>query len=358
MDEILELTRQVISCGKYVLSERLALFEKQFAEYCGLKYCVGVASGTEALYLSLLALDIKNGDEVIIPAFTAIPTLSAILMTGAKPKFIDIEPATYNIDPKKIESSITSKTKAIMPVHLFGLMADMNRINGIAERNHIPIIEDAAQSHGSLYFGKKSGHFSILGCYSFYPTKNLGAIGDAGAIVTNNEALFQKLKLLRNYGQESLYKTVINGVNSRLDELQAAYLSLKLAHLDQWNQRRYELADIYKKYLPSEIVTTPVVPQNFRTNYHVYVIRAPRRDELQAFLERHDIQTNVYYPLPLHLQKSNQCYNHKPGDFPEAEKACHEVLALPMYPELPAETVVHVCDKIKEFYSFKSDYKI
>ncbi len=354
MDEILEVTKQVVSSGRYILSERLVEFENRFAEYCGTKYCTGVASGTEAIYLSLLALGIGKGDEVIIPAFTAIPTLSAVLMTGAKPKFVDIERATYNINPDHIGSAVTASTKAIMPVHLFGLMADMNRINETASIHGIAVIEDAAQSHGSLYHGKKSGQYSIMGCYSFYPTKNLGAVGDAGAVVTDDESLYHKLKLLRNYGQESLYNTVIHGVNSRLDELQAAYLTIKLKHLDEWNQKRSVLADLYKEHLPADYITMPVEPENYRTNYHVYVVRAKKRDELQAYLEQHDIQTNIYYPIPLHLQKSNMEFHHKPGDFPEAERACKEVLALPMYPELPEETVMFVCKKINEFYSLNS----
>ncbi len=351
MNEILEVTKQVVSSGRYILSDRLVEFERRFADYCGAKFSVGVASGTEAIYLSLLALGIGKGDEVIIPAFTAIPTLSAVLMTGAGPKFVDIEPTTYNINPCGIESAITPATKAIMPVHLFGLMADMYKINEIASRYSIQVIEDAAQSHGSLYYGKKSGQLSTMGCYSFYPTKNLGAIGDAGAIVTDDESLHQKLKLLRNYGQESLYRTVIHGVNSRLDELQAAYLTLKLKYLDKWNQNRQKLADVYKNHLPAEFITVPVQPDGYQTNYHVYVVRAKKRDELQAFLEQHGIQTNIYYPIPLHLQKSNTEFNHKLGDFPEAERACKEVLALPMYPELEPKTVNHVCEMIKAFFN-------
>lgn len=279
---------------------------------------MGVASGTEAIYLALLALGIGKSDEVIIPAFTAIPTLSAVLMTGARPKFVDIEHTTYNINPDQIESLITPATKAIMPVHLFGLMADMNRINEIAGRYNIAVVEDAAQSHGSLYHGKKSGQYSVMGCYSFYPTKNLGAIGDAGAVVTNDDSLYQKLKLLRNYGQESLYNTVIHRVNSRLDELQAAYLTIKLKHLDKWNQNRRVLAEAYKN-LPAKFITIPVEPEYYRTNYHVYVVRAKKHDEHQSFLEQQGIQTNIYYPNPLHLQRSNVEFNHRPGDFPEAE---------------------------------------
>lgn len=351
MDEFLSLTRDIIASGRYILSTRLEEFEKNFAEYCGMSYCVGVASGTEAIYLSLMALEIRSGDEVIIPAFTAIPTLSAVLMTGATPRLVDIDPQTYNMDPSLIESAITKNTKVILPVHLFGLMADMEAILEIARKHGLSVIEDAAQSHGSLYKGKKSGHYSLIGCYSFYPTKNLGALGDAGAVVTNDETYYHKLRLLRNYGQESLYHTVIHGVNSRLDELQAAYLNLKLRYLDLWNAKRRKLAELYRTHLPTDRIILPVEPEGYITNYHIYVIRAQQRDALQAYLEEKGIQTNIYYPLPLHLQKSNTAFGYKLGDFPVAEKTCKEVLALPMYPELEPQSVEYICQMIRDFYT-------
>jgi dTDP-4-amino-4,6-dideoxygalactose transaminase len=350
LEDLMEVTRQVLITGKYVLGERLAAFEKQFADYCNVPYCVGVASGTEALYLALLAYDIKAGDEVITTPFTAIPTFSAILMVGATPVFVDIDPNTYNLDANRIESKITVKTKAIMPVHLFGQMADMDVICKIGKKSHIPIIEDAAQAHGSTYNGKMAGTIGDIGCYSFYPTKNLGAIGDAGAIIIHDESIYNHLKLLRNYGQESLYRTVINGVNSRLDELQAAYLSLKLKYLNEWNSNRRKLAKIYAEHLPKEFITIPHELQNTVQNYHIYVVRAKHRDKLQLYLDSQNIQTNVYYPVPLHLQKSNMFLKYKHGDFPESEKACQEVLALPMYPELAPETVIHISEIIKAFY--------
>ncbi len=351
IDEYLEVTREVLLSGRYVLAERLQTFEKKFADYCGLEYAVGVASGTEAIYLALAALDVKAGDEVITTPFTAIPTFSAIVMTGARAVFADVDANTFNINPDLIESKITPRTKVIMPVHLFGQMAEMEKVNTIAQKHNVKVVEDAAQAHGSLYRGRMAGHFSSIACYSFYPTKNLGAFGDAGAVVTDDAAYYDKLKLLRNYGQETLYRTSINGINSRLDELQAAYLTIKLSHLDEWNARRAALAKVYQENLPVEFITPPFALSHTVQNYHVYVVRASRRDGLQKYLENeHGIQTNVYYPVPLHLQRSNALLGYHPGDFPEAERACDEVLALPMYPEMKPEIAIIVCAAIKKFY--------
>jgi dTDP-4-amino-4,6-dideoxygalactose transaminase len=351
IDEYLEATKKVLLSGRYILAENLTAFENNFAEYCGTKYAVGVASGTEAIYLALAALDITSGDEVITTPFTAIPTFSAILMTGAKAVFVDIDPKTFTIHPDQIASKISSRTKAIMPVHLFGQMAEMEKIMTIAKAHDLKIIEDAAQAHGSLYRGQMAGHFGAMACYSFYPTKNLGAFGDAGAIVTDDAGYYERIKLLRNYGQESLYRTVINGVNSRLDELQAAYLSIKLKYLQEWNLKRAALAKLYREYLPNGPIIPPTELPHTVQNYHVYTVRARHRDRLQIYLEKeHGIQTNVYYPVPLHLQKSNQFLGHKKGDFPEAERACEEVLALPMYPEMKPEIVRVVCEAVKAFY--------
>lgn len=354
LPELMKVTEEVLLSGRYILGQRLEEFERSFAAYCGTRHAVGVASGTEALYLALMALDVKHGDEVITTPFTAIPTLSAILMCGATPVLVDIDSSTFNMDPTHIERKITNQTRAIMPVHLFGQMAPMDEIIRIARAGNIPIIEDAAQAHGSLYRGRMAGAFGVMACYSFYPTKNLGALGDAGAVVTNDDALCDRLKLLRNYGQESLYRTIINGVNSRLDELQAAYLSIKLKYLDRWNEARIRLAGIYEKNLPKGPIKGPVHLKHTVQNFHVYVVRAERRDELQSYLEDRDIQTNVYYPVPLHLQKSNSFLRLTKGDLPEAERACQEVLALPMYPEMPEEIAITVCDEIRRFYKGNS----
>jgi len=351
LDELLKETRDVLLSGRYLLGDRLARFESSFAEYCGLKHAVGVASGTEAIYLALISLGIKQGDEVITSPFTFIGTVSAILMTGATPIFADIDSESFNLNPDLVESKITPRTRVIMPVHLYGQIAEMSPLIKISTKHGLRIVEDAAQAHGSLYKGLKAGHFGDMACYSFYPSKNLGAYGDAGAVVTNDENLDQQLRLLRNYGQEKVYHTKINGINSRLDELQAAFLSAKLKYLDQWNEQRRKLANLYEKNLSTKSIQIPVIGRDQVTNYHVYVIRAMRRDDLQTFLDREGIQTNVYYPVPLHLQKSNAFLGHQEGDFPEAERACREVLALPMYPEMDPKDVKTVSDTVNEFYS-------
>jgi dTDP-4-amino-4,6-dideoxygalactose transaminase len=350
LDELLEETKKVLLSGKYTLGSRLENFEKEFAVYCGTKYALGVASGTEALYLALAAHGIGPGDEVITSPFTFLGTASAIIMTGAAPVFADIDPNTFNIDPQLIEARITSRTKAIMPVHLYGQMVEMDPILQIARRHGIPVVEDAAQAHGSLYRGKKAGNFGCLACYSFYPSKNLGAYGDAGAVVMDDPAMYEKIKLLRNYGQPTLYRSVINGINSRLDELQAAYLSVKLKHLDAWNARRQEIAALYKEKFDSSEIVVPIIADHLYSNYHVYVVRAKRRDELQKYLETRGIQTNVYYPVPLHLLKSHEYMGYSKGAFPHAERACEEVLALPMYAEMPMEFVEDVVSEVKKFY--------
>ncbi|NUM82371.1 DegT/DnrJ/EryC1/StrS family aminotransferase [bacterium] len=352
LEQLLQETKEVLLSGKYILGKKLERFEEEFAAYTGTRYAVGVASGTEAIYLALVAAGVKHGDEVITTPFTAIPTFSAILMTGAKAVFADINPLTYTIDPNSVADKITSKTKALLPVHLFGQMAEMDELRQVANRHGIKLIEDAAQSHGSLYKGSQAGAFGEMACYSFYPTKNLGAFGDAGAIVTNQKEYYDQLKLLRNYGQEALYRTVINGINSRLDELQAAYLSIKLKHLDHWNEQRSHLAGIYYQQLNHLSVQLPCELTYTRQNYHVYVIRTQKRDALQQFLEEQGIQTNIYYPIPLHLQKSNAFLGYNHGDFPEAERACEEVLALPMYPEMDPEIAIRVSKAIKQFYKY------
>lgn len=349
MPELIEATRDVLSSGKYILGHQLEKFEEEFAAYCGTSDAIGVASGTEALYVGIAGLSIGPGDEVIIPAFTAIPTLSAVVMAGARPVLVDIDDH-FLMDPKKISNVISSKTRAIIPVHLFGHMADMDAILKIAETHRVAVIEDAAQAHGCRYSGRSPGAFGVMACYSFYPTKNLGAFGDAGAIVTNDAAVADRCRKIRNYGQQSLYYTVMDGINSRLDELQAAYLRIKLKHLEAWNAQRHKLASIYASRLSLPNITLPVAATNHAVNYHVYVVRAERRDELQRYLESKDIQTNIYYPHPLHLQPSNLRLGYRPGDFPNSERACSEVLALPMYPEMPEEYAVEVCDAIRQFY--------
>lgn len=350
MEELLAETRRVLSSGKYVLGGQLAEFESAFSKYHDIPFTVGVASGTEALYLALKAVGVGEGAEVITTPFTFIGTVTAIRMCNAKPVFADIDPSTYNIKVSAIEPLISKKTKAIMPVHLYGRIAAMNEIGELAKKYSIPIVEDAAQAHGSLYHGKKAGTFGHLAAFSFYPSKNLGAYGDAGAITTDNEEMHRRLKLMRNYGQETVYEQVMDGVNSRLDELQAAFLTVKLKHLDKWNLQRRKIADLYRNELPSEYCVLPEESPFEVNNYHVYVIRVQKRERLVEFLESRGIQTNIYYPKPLHLQIPNQDLGYKLGDFPESERASKEVLALPMYAEMP-ETVVHdVAGAIRDFY--------
>ncbi len=352
LPQYIEEVTNIFQSGKYVLGHKLQMFERTFAQYVGTTYGVGVASGTDALYLSLRVLDIGMGDEVITTPFTAVPTISAIIMTGAKPIFADVDPDTFTIAPESIEKVITKHTKAIIPVHLYGLMADMNAIMNIGNRYSIPIIEDAAQAHGSSLNDRQAGSIGLMGCFSFYPTKNLGGFGDGGLITTNNKQIFDKLILLRNYGQTSPYTTIINGVNTRLDEIQAALLLIKLPYLDAWNQRRNEIANIYTQRLTIPDVKVPVLPQQYKSNYHIFTITAERRDALWRYLEDNAIQSNVYYPIPNHLQESNKYLGYKKGDFPVAESLSDSVIALPMFPELEDEEVNIVIDRIHEFYGY------
>ncbi len=351
--EIDEAIRRVLGSGRYVLAGEDEAFEKEFAAYCGARFCVGVASGTDALHLALRAIGIGPGDEVITTPFTSVPTHSAIVWTGATLRFADIDPETFCIDPAKIEAAITPKTKAIMPVHLFGQSAEMDAIMDIARRRRLKVIEDAAQAHGTLYRGRKAGTFGDAGCFSFYPTKNLGGYGDGGAVVTNDPHVAEQLRLLRNYGIVAPYVIGLDGTNSRLDELQAAILRAKLRHLDTMNAERDALAKQYEAALKGTAMTVPKrLPHTFH-NHHVYVVRTPHRDELQASLESQQIQTNVYYPLGGHLQKPYAHLGYREGDFPVTEAACREVLALPFYPELPVETVKTVSRAIHDFFARK-----
>lgn len=340
--EIDEAIRRVLNSGRYVLADEGGAFEGEFAEYCGTRHCVAVASGTEAIQLAIKALGINAGDEIITTPFTAIASISAIVWSGAIPKFSDIDSETFCLDPSKIEAAITPKTKAIMPVHLFGQPADMDPIMEIARGRNIKVIEDAAQAHGAKYKGRKVGGIGDVGCFSFYPTKNVGAYGDGGAVVTNDKSLADKLKLLRNYGQSSLYIIETDGTNSRLDELQAAVLRVKLRHLDEMNLERVRVAKEYEKRLQGLGIKFPRLMSHVFHCLHVYVMRVPLRDQLQVFLDRKGIQSNVYYPLAAHLQTPYKYLGYNEGDFPVAEQACKEVLALPFYPKISERS----CDSI------------
>lgn len=349
--ELVPLLEEVMAKGQFILGENVQAFEREIAEYCGVRYAVSVASGTDALLLSLEALGIGEDDEVITTPFTFFATSEVISLLKAKPIFVDIDPKTFNIDPNKIEDTITSKTKAIIPVHLFGQMAEMDDIEYLAEKYDFSIVEDACQAIGSEYRDKKAGSIGDTGCFSFFPTKNLGAYGDGGLITTDNEETYEKLKLLRAHGSSKKYHHDIIGHNSRLDEIQAVILRLKLKYLETWLNRRIEIANMYSESLEKLEVSVPKSKPYMRHVYHQYVIRVKDRDDLQKFLNSRGIGTTVYYPLPLHLQKCYENLGYKEGDFPEAEKASKEALALPMWPEMANEEVDYVIENVKEFYN-------
>lgn len=354
-DELLPVIEGVMEKSWFILGENVAAFERELAEYCGAKYAVGVSNGTDAIHLACVALGIGQGDEVLTSTHTATFTALGISMTGATPTFADIEPDTGNIDPAKIEAAITPRTKAIMPVHLYGQMAAMDHIMEVARKHDIPVIEDAAQAHGATYRGKRAGSIGVIGCFSFYPTKNLGAYGDGGALTTDDAELAQVLRELRNGGQRERYNHVRLGVCNRLDELQAAILRVKLPHLDGWNRARREHASLYTRLLKG--AGLPVEPLALRdygqSAMHLYVIRveAGKRDALMAHLKAHDIMTMVHYPMPVHLQGAYKFLKLGKGSFPEAEAMADSIISLPMYAELTAEQIHRVVDAIKEFYS-------
>lgn len=348
-DEIQEAFSQVFESSWFILGKNVESFEKEFASYCRAKYGIGVGSGTEALHLALLACDVQTGDEVITVANTAVPTISAISFAQATPVFVDIDPDTHTMDPTLIEAKITEKTRVILPVHLYGQSADMRPILKIAKKYNLKVIEDACQAHGAEYHGTKVGVIGDLGCFSFYPSKNLGAYGDGGMVVTKNPELADRVWMLRNYGQRKRYYHDIKGFNSRLDELQAAFLRKKLKHLNQWNERRRQLAQIYNDNLGKAVVK-PIEKDYAFHIYHLYVIRCKRRDELQKYLTYNGIQTLIHYPVPVHLQHAYLDLNIKPGCLPITEKYAAEILSLPMYPELKDDEIFYVADKINEFY--------
>ncbi len=335
--------------GQFILGEEVSAFEEEFARYCGTKYCLGTSSGTSALFLALIACGIGEGDEVITTPFTFVSTSLAISYTGAKPVFVDINPETYTIDSSKIEEKITPRTKAILPVHLYGHPADMDSIMELARKYNLKVIEDAAQAHGAEYKGVKVGSFGDCGCFSFYPTKNLGAYGDGGGIVTSDEKIASKIAILRNYGQRSRYYHDIIGFNARLDEIQAAILRVKLRHLDRWNEKRRRNAAFYSEKLKGAGVILPKEASFAKHIYYLYVIRSKRRDELKEYLLKEGIQTLIHFPTPLHLQRLYQSLGYQKGDFPASEECAKEVLSLPIYPEMENEELGKVAEAIIAF---------
>lgn len=347
--EIDEAVLSTLESGHFILGPAVSKFEESIASYLGVKHAIGLASGTDALVLALRALDIQAGDEVIIPAYTFFATAGTVMSVGATPIFVDVDPQSYQIDVSKIKAAITSKTKAIIPVHLYGHPAEMKPILEIARENGLKVIEDNAQGFGAEYLGKKTGSFGEIGCLSFFPTKNLGAFGDAGMVVTNDDSLAERMRMLRTHGWKKKYYSEEVGYNSRLDAMQAAILQAKLPHADSWNEKRRELSKRYNEYLSPLGVVVPVERAWGRHVYHLYIIRSSKRDELQAFLKQKGIASEVYYPLPPHLSVPCRKFGYKEGDFPHAELAACETLALPLYPELTLAQQDEVIAAVKEF---------
>jgi dTDP-4-amino-4,6-dideoxygalactose transaminase len=344
----------VLNRGRFVLGEEVASFEEEFAAYCGARHAVAVGSGTEALHLSLLALGVGPGDEVVTVPNISAPTVSAISFTGARPAFVEIDPETYNMDTGRLgeflANGASENVKAVIPVHLYGHPADMDPILGLAQSRGLKVVEDACQAHGAMYRGRKAGSIGDAGCFSFYPTKNLGAYGDGGIVVTEDGETAERLRMLRNYGERGKYDNLIKGFNSRLDELQAAVLRVKLRHLDEQNDVRRRLAGLYGGLLDRSVLSPPVEKQYAGHVYHLYVARVPEaRDRLREWLAGKGVETGIHYPRAVHLQPAYEELGYVKGDFQHSEKASAEVLSLPMYPELKEEQVEHVCRAVGEF---------
>ena len=347
--------KAVLEKGVFILGENVAKFEEETANYCGTKYAVAVANGTDALELSLKAMGIGEGDEVITTPFTFIATTEAICVNGAKPVLVDIEADTYNIGHSLIERKITKKTKAIIPVHLFGHPCEIDSVMAIAKRHDLKVIEDCAQAIGAEFESKRVGGFGDIGCFSFFPSKNLGCYGDGGMVVTNDKAIADRIRMLRVHGQSDKYRHDLEGRNSRLDELQAAILRIKIRHLDRWNDARRRNARLYNSLfkdlnLDSKL-EIPVERQRRKHVYNIYNIRTKNRDGLKDFLASRGVSAAVYYPIPLHLQKVYESLGYKKGDFTNSEKASLEVLALPIFPELKEEEIKFVASSISDFLS-------
>jgi len=352
--EIVTAIQAVCDEQGFVLGPRVVAFEEAIAGYIGCRYAIGCASGSDALLLSLMAMGVKAGDEVITIPFTFFATAGAVSRLGAKPVFVDIQPDSYNIDSKLIEKAITSRTKAIIPVHLFGQCADMAAINEIAKQKKVRVIEDACQAIGAAQQGNRAGVLGDSGCFSFFPTKNLGGFGDGGLITTNDQTLADSMAMLRVHGSQVRYLHEAVGINSRLDALQAAILQIKLKYLDQWTEGRRRNAERYQQLFARTKAADRVrLPSTMPGNFHVYnqfTVRAPKRDELRAFLKEKGVGTEVYYPLPMHLQNCYRDLGYQKGAFPRSEQAADEVMSLPIYPELTEAQQAYVVEMIAEFY--------
>lgn len=353
-DEVLTKLDEVMSSSQFILGSHVKQVENDIAEMSKTKHGIGVGNGSDAIHIALQAAGVGEGDEVITTSFTFFATAGAIARANAVPVFVDIDPVTFNIDPSKIEEAITEKTKAIIPVHLYGQMANMDPIMEIAKKHDLYVVEDAAQAIGSTYKGKQVGEMSSAATYSFFPTKNLGAYGDGGMIVSNNDDLAEQASVIRVHGSKPKYHHHVLGYNSRLDEMQAAVLSVKLPHLPTWSENRRKHAAYYTEQLDATVGDFVVTPIEVEGNYHVfhqYTLRVEKRDELQEFLKEQGIATMIYYPIPLHQQPVFKDLGYKEGDLPETEKAAKEAMSLPMFPELKQEQQDLIIQKILEFYS-------
>ncbi len=341
--------REVLEASWFILGQQGEAFEREFAQYCGAAYAVGVGSGTEALHLSLRACGVGPGDEVITVPNTAVPTVCAIDFAGASPVFADIDPMTLTLDPTDLARCLTSKTKAVVPVHLYGQAADMGPVCAFARQHGLRVVDDAAQAHGAEYRGHRIGKLADATAWSFYPSKNLGAYGDAGAVTTNDAEVARRLRMLRNYGEEERYYHTMRGFNSRLDEIQAAILRVKLRHLDSWNERRRAIAASYRELIDHPEVQHPVEAPWGRHVFHLYVVRSARRDALREHLMTREIGSQIHYPVPIYRQAAYASLQIPPGHCPEAERAAAEVLSLPLYPELTDDQVEAVAHAVNEF---------
>lgn len=338
----------VLDGGAYVLGKEVTDFESKFAKYCQTKHAVGVSSGTAALHIALLAAGVVPNDEVITVPFTFIATVSSIIYAGAKPVFVDVHPDTLVMNVDKVRDKITQKTKAIVPVHLYGQMVDMGPLMQLASEFNLKVIEDASQAHGATQESRSAGSIGDFGCFSFYPGKNLGACGEGGAIVTNSSKLAELAKVYRDWGQEKRYYHKYLGFNYRMDAIQGAVLGVKLRFLDEWTQSRQRIANYYKRNLDADKIKSPITLNNNNHVYHIYTIRTLERERLQQRLYEHGVETNIHYPIPVHLQECMRCLGYKRGDYPIAEKAANEVLSLPIYPELTESEQADVISKVNK----------
>jgi dTDP-4-amino-4,6-dideoxygalactose transaminase len=339
---------RAIESTQFVLGPEVVAFEKRFADYCNASHCSAVSSGTSALHLALLAAGVGPGDEVITVSMTFVATTAAVLYSGAKPVFVDVDPVTWTMNPALIEAAITPRTKAILPVHLHGLMADMDPIMEIARRHGLIVIEDAAQAHGAEYKGRRAGSIGDFGCFSFYPGKNLGAFGEGGAVVTSQPELARKVSLLRDWGQESKYNHVVAGYNYRMDGIQGAVLNVKMNYIEAWTEARRSVAEQYDRLLAKLPVAKPQPPAHSRHVYHVYALGLPRRDEVLSALQEAGIGVGIHYPVPVHLQKAYAGLGYRAGDFPITERLANQFLSLPIYPELRSEHVNEVAAQLEK----------